>query len=229
MGCGGDHRGDSPHTSPLAEASSCSANALARAVACAQPYCAPLQTGRAQSAHGCVHGHRAAASTRERRHARAVGQGRRLPPLLSRVPGRGQADAVPGVLVQVRRALWLPQRDALTYPSHRPFPTPRYHTHDCGKRIENAGLDPELSKACPKVRMPPGGCMGPAEQVQSTGPGAHTPCRLVPKCEKLCMCASGPVTCHPGRTKRRREKAAYKFREEAAAAAAAGAGAAAGF
>ena len=41
------------------------------------------------------------------------------------------------------------------------------------------------------------------------------------------MCASGPVTCHPGRTKRRREKAAYKFREEAAAAAAAGAGAAA--
>jgi hypothetical protein len=41
------------------------------------------------------------------------------------------------------------------------------------------------------------------------------------------MCAGGPVTCHPGRTKRRREKAAYKSREEAAAAAAAGAGAAA--
>ena len=41
------------------------------------------------------------------------------------------------------------------------------------------------------------------------------------------MCAGGPVTCHPGRTKRRREKAAYKYREEAAAAAAGAVGGAA--
>ena len=80
----------------------------------------------------------------------------------------------------------------------------RFHTYDCGNRMATHMLDLDSCKQCPRVRRE---SHGTARLHVANVPRTATRSRAAPQCKKLCYCAGGPVPCHTGKSKRKREQA----------------------